>query len=103
MYKFLEEQDLKEIEQEEGNAEANDVVDRIGFDQLTGVVKKCVDDGAEIVKEFQSLRTEIPDDHYFKSFAWPSSETYEVKANNFPEGGFIDLVADNARIYNGRH
>jgi hypothetical protein len=96
MYKFLEEQGLEEIEQEEVKTlaapEANHSIhDRIGFDELTEMVKRLVEGGAEIVKEFQRLRSENSDDHYFKSLSWPSSERYDVKGKNRPEGGFITL------------
>jgi hypothetical protein len=107
-YKFLEEKDFKEVEQEEAVASAGlkgkyaveaPTITRVGFVDMKGMIAKTIDGGPEIVEEYDRLLLENPNDHYFESFSWPPSETYELRQKfNGPKGGSPNM-ADSFRTY----
>ena len=80
-YKHLEEMDLKEIEKKEKDKknEEDEILSRVGFSELKGMIELNVDGGVEAIQEYHRLLKDDPDDHYFQSLSWPSSEEYRVR------------------------
>ena len=84
-YKYLEEMDLKEGEvagEDRGDkeqVEEAEILPRIGFLQLRRMIELRVDGGVEVVHAYYRLLKEDPDDHYFQSLSWPSSEEYRLR------------------------
>ena len=45
---------------------------------MKGMIEHNIDGGVEAVQEDYHLLKDNPDDHYFQSLSWPSSEEYRV-------------------------
>ncbi len=101
-YKHLEEMDLKEGEvagEDHGDKEQVEeaqILPRIGFSELKGMIELSVDGGVEAVQAYYRLLKEDPDDHYFQSLSWPSSEEYRLRrTSGCLDGGSFHLCRNH--------
>jgi len=106
-YKHLEEMNLKEgeVAGEEEQVEEADILPRIGFSQLRKMIELSVDGGIEAVQVYYRLLKEDPDDHYFQSLSWSSSEKYRLRrtsscldGRSFHSAKIIAYTDDRFRI-----
>jgi hypothetical protein len=69
-YKYLEE-----------DSRAGDQVTEsyLGFEELSDMIKRCIEDGPNILAEYHQLLKDNPSDHYFENLSWPPSEKYELR------------------------
>lgn len=86
-YKHLEEIDLEELEGVD-----DQIVSRVGFSELKRMIESSVDGGVEAVQEYYRLLKDDPDDHYFRSLSWPSSEVYTPRQKSCLDSNVIPFV-----------
>ena len=95
-YKYLEDQDLKEVEREERAAGlatgVGGMVDRVTYDNFRHRIEQGIKGGVELVQDYQRLLRENPDDHYFENLSWPSSETYNLRRTSALDGALNFLL-----------
>jgi hypothetical protein len=95
-YKYLEEQDLEELEREEQSTSRTTgevgMKGRVTYGNFQDMVERSVRGGVELVQEYHRLLAECPDDHYFENLTWPSSERYDLRRTNTLDGALLSLL-----------
>ncbi len=73
------------------------------------MIELNVDGGVEAIQEYHRLLKDDPDDHYFQSLSWPSSEEYRVRRKSCLDGitshiSFVPkIIAHTTALESGGH
>ncbi len=95
-------------EKDEKNEE-DEILFCVGFSELKGMIELNVDGGVEAIQEYHRLLKDDPDDHYFQSLSWPSSEEYRVRRKSCLDGitshiSFVPkIIAHTTALESGGH